>query len=308
MKRERGKGFKQTSSSGWSLKAVTPEQRYPDGWPHTHTPLGIVHEIEACGIFPPLTPEESEATAQLLTNPVTTGPDFSNYASYKEHEADANAELDRGRRLGFAGWAPKRETLEAKYGPLTPSRVGVSVKEGEVRRVRLIHDLSRSGVNHRIRLPERLVLPRLSDAMSSIQNLLSDKSSDEEVELLAFDFKDAFKHLHAHQDERPFLSGTGLDGWIVYLTVLFGVVSGPLVWGRVAALVMRATQALFSDSRGRLQCYVDDPILAIRGTPEKRAAGSRSKGYKVDQKGVKAKGYLGIKGVKATRWIGSAHN
>ena len=86
------------------------------------------------------------------------------------------------------------------------------MKEGEVRRVRLIHDLGRSGVNHRIRLPERLVLPRLSDAMSSIQTLLSDKSSDKEVELLVLNFKDAFKHLHAHPDERPFLSGTGLDG------------------------------------------------------------------------------------------------
>ena len=48
------------------------------------------------------------------------------YASYKEHEADANAELDRERRLGFAEWAPTRETLEAKYGPLTPSRVCLS--------------------------------------------------------------------------------------------------------------------------------------------------------------------------------------
>ena len=86
--------------------------------------------------------------------------------------------------------------------------------------------------------------------MCSIQTRLSNKGSDEGVELLVLDFKDAFKHIHAHPDERPFLSGTGLDGWLVYLAVLFGVVSGPLVWGRAAALVMRATQALFSDSRG----------------------------------------------------------
>ena len=82
-------------------KSGDPETAVPR-WLATHTPLGIVHEIEACGVFPTLTPEESEATAQLLTDPVTMGPDFSNYASYKEHEADANAELDRERRLGFA--------------------------------------------------------------------------------------------------------------------------------------------------------------------------------------------------------------
>ena len=194
--------------------------------------------------------------------------------------------------------------VEAKYGPLTPSRVGVLVKEGEVRRVRLIHDLSRSGVNHRIGLPERLVLPRLSDAMPSIQTLLSDKSSDEEVELLVLEFKDAFKHLHAHPDERPFLSGTGLDGWLVYLTVLFGVVSGPSVWGRVAALVMRATQALFSDKRGRLQCYVDDPILAIRGTPEKRAAGMLKAILFWQVVGLSLSWHKGSKGYKVD-WIGA---
>ena len=51
--------------------------------------------------------------------------------------------------------------------------------------------------------------------------------------------------------------------------VLFGVGSGPLVWGRVAAWAMRSTQALFQDDV-RVHCFVDDPLVAIMGTPQVR--------------------------------------
>ena len=121
-----------------------------------------------------------------------------------------------------------------------------------------------------IRLPERIVLPRLADAAESVRHLLGARRNGEGVELLVMDFKDAFKHLKVHPTERPFLSGTCSAGWFAYCTVLFGIVSGPLVWGRVAALVMRATQATLQD-RGRMQCYVDDPLLAVLGCAEERS-------------------------------------
>ena len=43
--------------------------------------------------------------------------------------------------------------------------------------------------------------------------------------------------------------------------------AGPLVRGR-AALISRSTQALFSDQFYRLQTFVDDPIIVIKGTEE----------------------------------------
>eukprot|EP00972_Heterocapsa_arctica_P070547 10421540-Heterocapsa_arctica.AAC.1 len=33
---------------------------------------------------------------------------------------------------------------------------------------------------------------------------------------------------------------------------------------------MRSTQAMFEDSRARVQCYVDDPLVAVRGDPSTR--------------------------------------
>ena len=68
------------------------------------------------------------------------------------------------------------------------------------------------------------------------------------------------------QNEYRYLSGRALGGHFVYRTVLFGVKTGPLVWGRVAALIARSTQALFNASRCRLQIFVDDPLIVARGT------------------------------------------
>ena len=58
-----------------------------------------------------------------------------------------------------------------------------------------MHDLSRSGVNHRVRLPERVVLPRLSDVMDQTLRLLRDCPDGMELGYMVLDFSDAFKQL-----------------------------------------------------------------------------------------------------------------
>ena len=78
------------------------------------------------------------------------------------------------------------------------------------------------------------------------------------MDLLTLDFRDRF------------LAGAAMDGYFSYRTVLFGVGSGPLVWCRVAAWVMRSTQAWLSNNRAQTNCFVDDPIIAIRGTVVQR--------------------------------------
>ena len=55
-----------------------------------------------------------------------------------------------------------------------------------------------------------------------------------------------------------------------YLTQAQGSVNAPVVCGRVAALLVRLTQPVVSNNWMRLQLYVDDPILCIRGTEPDR--------------------------------------
>ena len=73
-----------------------------------------------------------------------------------------------------------------------------------------------------------------------------------------------------HPTERRFLAGhaklKGREGFFYYKGVLLGLISGPLLWGRVAALFMRVTAATVHGLRASLQCYVDDPIIATAGS------------------------------------------
>ena len=54
-----------------------------------------------------------------------------------------------------------------------------------------------------------------------------------------------------------------MNGFFAYKTVLFGIGSGPLVWCRVAAWVMRSTQAWLTSERAQTNCFVDDPIIPL---------------------------------------------
>lgn len=45
----------------------------------------------------------------------------------------------------------------------------------------------------------------------------------------------------------------------------FGVRTGLLVWARMAALITRLTQTMFHGTRCRMQVYVDDPLVLMRG-------------------------------------------
>jgi hypothetical protein len=150
--------------------------------------------------------------------------------------------------------------------------VAVLVKEAKdgTLKVRLIHDLRRSGVNARIKVRERLVLPRIADLVEAILDALERGGPGTEMELFAGDFRDAFKQLRVGPRERKYLTGRGLGGWFSYLTVLFGAGSGPLLWGRSAAAIMRSTASFLDENTTSLQCFVDDPILAVAGSEATR--------------------------------------
>ena len=54
----------------------------------------------------------------------------------------------------------------------------------------------------------------------------------------------------------------------MFTSLLFGLRSGPRLWGRIASWLARSTQALLR--QGRVELYVDDPIIALYGTPAER--------------------------------------
>ena len=64
------------------------------------------------------------------------------------------------------------------------------------------------------------------------------------VGLFVLDFKDAFKQIKVHPAEHKYLAGQAAGKYFHYLCIVFGIKSGPLVWGRTAALLMRLTSAV----------------------------------------------------------------
>ena len=236
-------------------------------WLRGEVRLGITVPIPPAGVFPSVSPQSlgKERDRIRYLNAKLWGS--VNYSSYEEHQVRADEILQAEVRKGYVEWAPTREELERQVGPLQLAKIDVIVK-GE--KVLLIHDMRRNGNNSKVQLEERLVLPKLKDIVEGVMDLMANKSNEESIEFLTLDFRDAFKQLHVMKSERQFLTGSAMNGFFVYNTVLFGIGSRPLVWCRVAAWVMRSTQAWLTSKRAQTNCFVDDPIIPLVGTKTQR--------------------------------------
>jgi hypothetical protein len=93
-------------------------------------------------------------------------------------------------------------------------------------------------------------------------------ASDEEVELLIADVSDAFWLVPLHPSERRYFVARYRDHWYVFKRTGQGSMGAPLSWAAIAALLARCIQGLYAvgnEDEARLQMYVDDPLLAVRG-------------------------------------------
>jgi len=253
------------------VAAGDPDTHVAD-WAAGQTPLGITQPLPHCGIFPPA--GAAGVSLESVTDLVMSG-ELPNYESCRQHADKVEEALKADRAKWFLVWSTSKAELEREVGTLILSRMAalVKTKNGKTK-TRLIHDLRRSLVNRLANLPERIVLPRLLDAIQALLLVLRDGDTTEDIDLLVLDFEDAFNQMFVHLAERRFLAGRAtIDGeewYFYYRSVLFGHIAGPLLWGRVAAALMRCTAALVAQRRVGLQCYVDDPILALGGPPVAR--------------------------------------
>ena len=253
------------------ITAIADRSEDPDVdvlvWLRGRTPLGIELPITPRGIFP-LSENVVGAEAGLHPWMEIQG----NYASYGDYKTEADAIIKSELEMGRLDWASSLSELTSRHGEITRSRIAVVAKQKQGKtKVRLVHDLRRSGVNERVVTGERVVLPKATDVVADALDLM-EATGEPECEYFGLDFADAFKQLEVDPQEQRFLGGEALGGFFVYQVLLFGIKSGPLLWGRVAALLMRITAAAIYSDLARLQCFVDDPLLVTAGTPARRRA------------------------------------
>ena len=115
---------------------------------------------------------------------------------------------------------------------------------------------------------ERIVLPRGVDLIKDVLDLRTGRG---DLEFLTADFSDAFLNLSIEEAERGnAVILLGENNYAAYRGVPFGLATAPLLWGRVAAWIGRSSQAIHSQWQHRLQIYVDDPILVVKGNTHQR--------------------------------------
>ena len=263
----------------WVTRGNDPEVHVSD-WIRRGAPLGIESPIPTAGIFPPAEannmdyPEQQEledAAGQLSKGCIT------NYSSVQENVQEAKVELDRYRKAGFMVDV-KRSTVtdEMKHG--TISKLGLIIKhkpEGIKRRI--ILDLRRSGGNKKATLPEKLVLPRPRDFLASIRSVYAMQRAhgrDEGYarELAVIDVSDAFMSLAVEEKELPHTLAPNIENedFYMFVALLFGYKTAPLLWSRVAALLSRLIQSAVPGSTGQHQTYLDDAAWVLQGSLAER--------------------------------------
>ena len=233
--------------------------------------MGVNRPIVPTGVFPEVDPTDRRHTGvEELLSEIPAG---GNYKSFEEARQYAQPELERIIKEGYATRLGKWRKVLGKFGKVAVSKLACIIKvkkEGSVK-ARLVIDLRRSGVNHCAVVRERVVLPRLKEALGDAVHLLHHAGPGHEVEAMVADFKDAFHTLPVHPSEKPMGVAKAYDDeYIGFNTVVFGGVSSPLVWGRAAAYLLRGGQSLFKFSELLAECYVDDPLVLAAGNKRER--------------------------------------
>ena len=155
------------------------------------------------------------------------------------------------------------------------NKIGLIIKEknGKVHK-RMILDTKQSKLKECSAKHQRVLLPRLLDAITQALNLMNDCKEDEGMDWMVLDFSDAFWQVPLDPAERRYFCArviiNGVAKFVVFLRTVQGSRSAPLSWARVAAILMRMTQSIVGSSSARLHCFVDDPIASIKGTRRAR--------------------------------------
>ena len=244
----------------------------PD-WIDRGFPLGIDRPIVARGIFPATTKDSAAIELSRTFDQIDATGDLASHRNYKSfyEEADAaDADFDRIVERGFAERITDAGELRKRFGDIRTPKVAVAskAKKDGSKKIRIIVDMLRSGTNGKIVVRERLVLPRMLDLAESIVDVLEcqeGRAKTDKCELFAFDFSDAFYTMHIAEEERRHVIARGSHDWFVFFCVAFGLASGPLLWGRLAAATSRFAQAIFAAHELRIQTYVDDPAGVVAG-------------------------------------------
>ena len=238
-------------------------------WLRHGAPIGILEQIEVANVFPKVTMDETPRHPDTLYSELAG---WANYAS-AEDEPEVVAKLlgaqeAKGHCKFFDNIQQLEEFLGVDHVVLTKLALITKFKADGTPKHRLIWDLLRSDVNSAVTLTERIVLPRIQDAVEDAMHLRLCGEGD--LEWLVLDIADAFHNIPLRPSEWKFACGKVGNRFVVFLVLCMGGKSAPNIWGRYAALLGRMLASTFSPDEFRSEVYVDDPLMAAIGNQDRR--------------------------------------
>jgi hypothetical protein len=256
-------------------RASDPDADILPAWmdPARGAPLGFNNDIPITGVFPEVAVDDTIDRSDLSTL-ISNAQDWSNYKSVEEDTGSAWALVETAEANGYCKTFNSESEVALFVGTpdITLQPLGMVSKtkpDGTVKR-RLVWDYLRSGTNWHIVLAERLVLPRIEDAVRGARRIHGPRAQTERLEWLVLDFSDAFHHIRLRQDYwRVNVCKVGRK-WVVYTSLSFGGKSFPNLWGRTAAFIGRLVGSALQGQAADLQIFVDDPLVAASGTEGER--------------------------------------
>ena len=259
--------------SAWANLAHDPGKVAAD-WVRHGAPAGILCQPLLPGVFPLAQPSDED-----VLEPEDLEGDVEIYRNYAGMDEDENvwSQVHEFVEKGFLKAFDSLQDCEVYLGG-TPvlSRFGqvTMVRFGKLKR-RLILDVKQSRVKEGTRKVHRVPLPRATDVVCDIMDMLYKHplGTDEQLDLLVLDFVDAFWNVPLLAAERRFFVGKLRSRYFVFLRAAQGSRNGPLAWAGVVSLAIRLVQACLWEGGvcpARINTYVDDPLTVVRGTETRR--------------------------------------
>ncbi|CAK0858261.1 unnamed protein product, partial [Prorocentrum cordatum] len=245
----------------WGLRARDPRSHVAH-WCWDGAPAGVAADPVLDELFPAADGDGDEVlTPDDLVEPAE---DFVNFPGFEDDQEAAEQAV--------------RDYLQAE--PIL-SRFGVirKVKDGKTKS-RVILGPRASKVTYATRRTHRVALPRVTDLVSDLLDLMSSRGFGDDIELLILDFVDAFRNVPLRFDERRHFVGRVKGECLVFFRAAQVSRNSPLSWAAAASLAIRCAQSVFAPApsavgRGlehaRTQTFVNDPAISVRGSAEDRA-------------------------------------
>ena len=245
-------------------------------WLIDGAPAGITQDTSALdGVCPRVDDDTEEGFFDLTTD----------YSGVEEND-EAFQTLQSYADKGYLRVFDKLEDLESHVGAKpTLSKIGCIVKQKTnyatglvTKKTRIILDCKRSHVSKVATRTHKSVLPRVSDAIQSTLSMQSDCRDGDGVALLVADVIDAFWLVPLHKSERRYFCAKLRNKFFCFHRTAQGSRAAPLTFAAIIALASRWVQSTVATPRhmgmhteeARVQTYVDDPLVTIRGTPERQ--------------------------------------